>query len=204
LKSGHAGPSPAGVRALTTKGPSAAATDRHACNPCPPSFCLPASRNGRSGDSQGVLATASVAEPSARGPKRGHWYRITASRLLGKETSARGPHHPLFPRKGTRAGNHPGLDTDGPLPSASDPAKGPTAFSSQATQGERTPDEYRPQLAGPRAPLLTRGPCSRGDGICRANRLDKQRCEQEKRGTPSTKCSKQPWMEMPLRSRKMP
>ena len=66
-----------------------------------------------------------------------------------------GPLRSLSPRKGTRVGNHPGLGTDGPLPSASDPAKGPTAISSQATQGKRTPSECWPQLAGLRASLFT-------------------------------------------------
>ena len=81
-----------------------------------------------------------------------------------------GPLRSLSPRKGTRVGNHPGLGTDGPLPSASDPAKGPTAISSQATQGKRTPSECWPQLAGLRASPFTPDPCSRGERICRANR----------------------------------
>ena len=169
---------PAGVRALTTKGPSAAATNRHACNPCPPSFCQPASCNGRSGDSQGVLATASVAVSSARGPSvrfphaRGReWALVSNHRLSPPWGDEReGPLRPLSPRKGTRVGNHPGLGTDGPLPSASDPAKGPTAISSQATQGKRTPGECWPQLAGLRASPFTPDPCSRGERICRANR----------------------------------
>ena len=89
---------PAGVRALTTKGPSAAATNRHACNPCPPSFCQPASRNGRSGDSQGVLATASVAVSSARGPSS-----VRFPHARGRELGTGIESSPLAPLGGTSA-----------------------------------------------------------------------------------------------------
>ena len=104
---------PAGVRALTTKGPSAAATNRHACNPCPPSFCQPASRNGRSGDSQGVLATASVAVSSARGPSSVRFPHARGRELgTGIESSpfaplggrARGAPPFAFPTQGDASG----------------------------------------------------------------------------------------------------
>ena len=127
---------------MTTNGSSAAATSRHACNLLSmtkvksyKAFCQPkkkpASRNGRSG--------APSQQPAPQ-------YRRY------------GPPPPFaFPHaRGHEWATILVLGTGGPLPSASDPANGPTAIS-PATRGERTPGECWPQLAGPKATFFPVG-----------------------------------------------
>ena len=118
---------PAGVRALTTKGPSAAATNRHACNPCPPSFCQPASRNGRSGDSQGVLATASVAVSSARGPSS-----VRFPHARGRELGTGIESSPLAPPGGRARGAPPFA-----FPTQGDASGQPSRFGHRRTTSLR-------------------------------------------------------------------